>query len=99
MGEVTARHGRILISAELIDAPSGATLWKQSFDRAGTDIFALWDQIATAVVDDGLHLRLTREERVRQLIGRPTNDVEADHLFLRARPLQISHLERPPRRP
>jgi serine/threonine-protein kinase len=49
----------------------------------------MWeDEIATAIVDDGLHLRLTREER-RQLLSRPTDSTEAYDLFLRARPFQM----------
>jgi serine/threonine-protein kinase len=87
-GRVDARNGRLVITASLVDVGSGATLWQQTFDRASADIFTLWDQVATAVVDDGLHLRLTRDERL-QLLSRPTSSVEAYDAFLRARPLQM----------
>jgi Tfp pilus assembly protein PilF len=49
--------------------------------------FKLWDELATAIVDDGLHLRLTRDER-RELLSRPTDSVEAFDLFLQARRFQ-----------
>jgi serine/threonine-protein kinase len=88
-GRVDARNGRLVITASLVDVGSGSTLWQQTFDRASADIFTLWDQVATAVVDDGLHLRLTRDERLK-LLSRPTSSVEAYDAFLRARPLQMS---------
>jgi TolB-like protein len=91
-GEVAVRAGRLLISAELIDVATGASLWKNSYDRSSADIFAMWDEIATAIVDDGLHLRLTRDERL-QLLSRPTESAEAYDLFLRARPFQMSGTE------
>jgi eukaryotic-like serine/threonine-protein kinase len=91
-GAIDLRGGRLLVSAELLDVGSGASLWKTTFDRAAIDIFAMWDQVATAVVDDGLHLRLTWDERL-QLISRPTNSAEAYDLFLRARPFQMSGSE------
>ena len=91
-GEVKREAGRLLISAELIDVATGASLWKSSYDKASADIFAMWDAIASAIVDDGLHLRLTRDER-RQLLSRPTDSAEAYDLFLRARPFQMGGTE------
>jgi serine/threonine protein kinase len=91
-GEVTRRAGRLLISAELLDVATGTSLWKNSYDRSNADIFLMWDEIATAIVDDGLHLRLTREER-RQLLSRPTDSTEAYDLFLRARSFQMNTTE------
>jgi tetratricopeptide (TPR) repeat protein len=52
----------------------------------------LWDELATAIVDDGLHLRLTRDER-RELLSRPTDSVEAFDLFLQARRFQLGITE------
>jgi serine/threonine protein kinase/tetratricopeptide (TPR) repeat protein len=91
-GEVKINAGQLLVTAELIDRASGVSLWKNHFEGATVDIFKLWDEIATAVVDDGLHLRLTREER-RELLSRPTDNAEAYDLFLRARPFQMSNTE------
>ena len=84
--------GQLMVTAELIDRASGVSLWKNHFEGATANIFKLWDEIATAVVDDGLHLRLTREER-RELLSRPTDNADAFDLFLRARPFQMSNTE------
>jgi serine/threonine-protein kinase len=91
-GEVKMNAGQLLVTAELIDRASGVSLWKNHFEGATVDIFKLWDEIATAVVDDGLHLRLTREER-RELLSRPTDNAEAFDLFLRARPFSMLNTE------
>jgi eukaryotic-like serine/threonine-protein kinase len=91
-GEVKMNGGQLLVTAELFDRASGVSLWKNHFEGATVDIFKLWDEIATAVVDDGLHLRLTRDER-RELLSRPTDNAEAFDLFLRARPLSMTNTE------
>jgi len=91
-GEVKMNASQLLVTAELIDRKSGLSLWKNHFEGPRVDIFKLWDEIATAVVDDGLHLRLTRDER-RELLSRPTDDAEAFDLFLQARPFMTSNTE------
>jgi serine/threonine-protein kinase len=91
-GSVAIEAGRLIVTAELIDIATGASLWNGRYDRARADIFKLWDELATAIVDDGLHLRLTREER-RGLLSRPTDDVDAFDLFLRGRPFQMGNTE------
>ena len=91
-GGIALRDGHLLISGELIDVATGASLWKNSYDRSSADILAMWDEIATAIVDDGLHMRLTRDER-RHLLSRSTDSSEAYELFLRARPLQMANTE------
>ncbi len=91
-GKLTLDAGRLRIVAELIDVATGKSLWKKGYDRGTADIFALWDEVASAIVDEGLHLRLTRDERL-QLLSRPTDDAEAYDLFLRARPFQMAGSE------
>src|SRR5207253_2979409 len=86
-GSVVLEGGRLLVAAELIEVRSGASLWKKSYDHVAADIFKLWDELATAIVDDGLHLRLTRDER-RGMLSRPTDNVEAFDLFLQGRRFQ-----------
>jgi serine/threonine-protein kinase len=91
-GDVLAGDGHLQVTAALIDVGTGATLWKERYDRLTASIFKLWDELATAIVDDGLHLRLTRDER-RDLLGRPTDSVEGFDLFLRARRFQMGNTE------
>ena len=91
-GDIVLDNGHLLVTAELIDVVSGASLWKKSYDYLTTAIFKLWDELATAIVDDGLHLRLTREER-REMLSRPTDNVEAFDLFLQGRRFQMGTSE------
>jgi len=91
-GGVVAAGGHLLVTAELIDVATGASLWTKRYDHLAATIFKLWDELATAIVDDGLHLRLTRDER-RALLSRPTDSVEAFDLFLQGRRFQMSTTE------
>ena len=91
-GSVIANGGHLLVTAELIDVATGASLWTKRYDHLTVGFFKLWDELATAIVDDGLHLRLTRDER-RELLSRPTDSVEAFDLFLQARRFQFGITE------
>ena len=48
-GSVRRVGNRVRISAQLIDAADGIQLWSGRYDRELTDIFALQDEIATAI--------------------------------------------------
>ncbi len=49
-GSVRATQDRVRITARLIDAPSGGTLWAESFDRAMSDHFETQALVTRAVV-------------------------------------------------
>ena len=48
-GSVRRAGDRIRVTAQLIDAADGSHLWSQRFDREMTEVFALQDEIATAI--------------------------------------------------
>ena len=50
-GSVRRAGARVRISAQLVDCASETTLWSNRFDRALDDVFALQDEIATAVAE------------------------------------------------
>lgn len=56
-GSVRKSGDRVRITAQLVKARDGFHLWSQAYDRELTDIFAVQDEIAAAVVD-ALKLRL-----------------------------------------
>jgi len=61
-GSVRKSGGRVRITAQLVKAGDGYHLWSQTYDRELTDIFAVQDEIAAAVVD-ALKLRLLPADR------------------------------------
>jgi eukaryotic-like serine/threonine-protein kinase len=83
IGTVERRGSRLLISAELVDVASGVRLWGNAYERAAATLLSLQDEIANAIVDDGIRLRLSGDER-RRLVRHPTNNPEAYELYLRA---------------
>jgi TolB-like protein len=49
-GSVRRAGDRVRISAQLIDATTGAHIWAERYDRDLEDIFALQDEITEAIV-------------------------------------------------
>jgi TolB-like protein/predicted Ser/Thr protein kinase len=80
-GAVTRRAGRVRISAELVESATGARLWGDEFDRPAGDVLAVQNEIAAAILGDGMGLALSGSER-RQLARALTDDPEAYELFL-----------------
>ena len=87
-GSVARRGNQLVISAELIDARTGAQLWGERYDRPFTDLIQVQDTIA-AEIAEGLRLRLSGQEK-RTLGAHGTDNPEAYELFLKARYLMIS---------
>ena len=56
-GSVRRDGNRVRVTAELIDASSGFTLWSEKFDRELHGIFAVQDEITRSIVD-ALKLKL-----------------------------------------
>jgi serine/threonine protein kinase len=91
-GSVTTGGGHLLVTIALVDVATGGLLWTKAYEVQSVSFFKLWDELATAIVDDGLHLRLTRDER-RDLLSRPTDNVQAFDLYLQARRFQFGVTE------
>ncbi len=79
-GSVRKSGERVRITAQLVDVSDGAHIWSETYDRTITDIFAVQDDVAAAIID-ALHIHLgTNPTR-----GRPTENTAAYALFLKAR--------------
>lgn len=74
-GSVRKSGDRIRITAQLIDAHSGAHVWAERYDRSVDDIFAVQDEI-TLIVAMELQVNLLEGEQAR-LRYSTTNNVEA----------------------
>ena len=87
-GSVRRADNRIRISAQLIDAATGAHRWAERYDREVQEIFALQDEI-TAEIVSALELELTKGE-IERVRRRTTDDLEAWESY--ARGLEILNL-------
>jgi adenylate cyclase len=81
-GSVRKGGGRVRITAQLIDAATGAHLWADRFDGSLEDVFDLQDQIATSVA--GVIEPTLREAEMHRARRKPTASLDAYDLYLRA---------------
>jgi eukaryotic-like serine/threonine-protein kinase len=82
-GSVRRAGNRIRVTAQLITAADGSHLWADRYDREMTDVFAVQDEIAQAVVD-ALKEHLGASAAVRR-VQRQAADIEAYHLYVKGR--------------
>jgi len=79
---------RVRITAQLIDTRDDRHLWSDTFDRELTDIFAIQDEIANAIVDalkSELNIGLGAVK-----VEKATDNLDAYDLYLKARGLFIA---------
>ena len=81
-GSVRKGGGRVRITAQLIDAANGAHLWADRFDGALEDVFELQDNVASNVA--GIIEPALQGAEMSRSAQRPTNDLTAYDLYLRA---------------
>jgi len=81
-GSVRRTDGRVRVTAQLIDAESGAYLWSEAYDKQVQDIFAIQEQIARAIVTT-LELKL-QPQRLAEGAGRLMG-LKCHHLCLQGR--------------
>ena len=90
-GSVRRGGGRVRITAQLIDASTGAHLWADRFDGPLEDVFELQDKVASSVA--GVIEPELRAAETRRSSRRPTADLTAYDLVLRAIPHVLSRDE------
>ena len=79
-GSVRKSGDRVRVTAQLIDVSDGTHIWSETYDRTMTDIFAVQDSVASAIID-----ALQIHVGAAPTRGRPTENSEAYALFLKAR--------------
>ena len=87
-GSIRKARNRIRITAQLVDASSDEHVWAERYDRDLTDILAVQDEIAYAIVG-ALRLKLLPGEP-RAIEQRGTANAEAYNLYLMARRLYVT---------
>lgn len=84
-GRVQMPAAKVRIQINLLIAETGEQIWAERFEGAEADLFQLQDEIATAVagqIEPSLFIAETR-----RVVERPTSDLSAYELFLKAQDL------------
>ncbi len=81
-GSVRKSGNRVRITAQLIRVDNGFHLWSETFEREMTDIFAIQDDISTAIAK-ALEVQLGATTRPDH--SKPTENLEAYNVYLQAR--------------
>ncbi|WP_245445651.1 adenylate/guanylate cyclase domain-containing protein [Mesorhizobium kowhaii] len=80
-GSVRRAGSRLRITAQLIEAVTGAHLWAERYDRSPDDIFVVQDEVAQTIVTT-LVGRI-EDARLQQVLQRPTASLAAYDCLLR----------------
>jgi TolB-like protein/class 3 adenylate cyclase len=83
-GSVRKGGGRVRITAQLIEAETGTHLWADRFDGSLEDVFDLQDKVAISVA--GVIEPTLQTAEAQRSANRPTSDLTAYDLYLRALP-------------
>jgi adenylate cyclase len=82
-GSVRKVENRVRVTAQLIDATNGHHLWADRYDRELGDIFALQDELTSAIVS-ALKIKLSAAPSIVEP-GHSTNNMDAYDWFLKGR--------------
>jgi TolB-like protein/Tfp pilus assembly protein PilF len=94
-GSVQRSANRVRVSAQLIDARNDTHVWAEKYDRELADVFAIQSEIAEKIADQ-LQAKLSPKEK-SAMNERPTSDMVAYDLYLRAKELIYDSLVNPSR--
>jgi TolB-like protein len=82
-GSIRKVGNQLRVTAQLINIADGYHLWSDTYDRKLNDVFAIQDEISSAIVES-LRLKLTIQEKLR-MSGHSIDNVAAYECYLRAR--------------
>jgi TolB-like protein/Tfp pilus assembly protein PilF len=89
-GSVQRAGDRLRIAAQLIDARTDSQVWAETYDRTAADLFAIQSELAESIVAQ-LQTKLSPEQKA-DIEARPTQDLVAFELYLRAKQIVDSYL-------
>ena len=84
-GAVRRDGQQLKVSATLLDGSSGRTIWSESFERNSTDVFAVQEELAAAVIDA---IVPAARGNAQAQSAPPTRDMAAYDLYLLGRAAQ-----------
>jgi adenylate cyclase len=93
-GSVRKAGSRVRITGQLIDTANGSHLWADRFDGSLEDVFDLQDKVASSVA--GVIEPALQAAETARSAGRPTTDLSAYDLYLRASAMVLSSARQVP---
>ena len=81
-GSVRKSGNRVRVAVHLVGAADGFQLWAERYDRTMDDVFAIQDEIATAIADK---LKVTLTAGSDEALVRRASSLEAYELYLKGR--------------
>ncbi len=91
-GSVRKAGQRVRITGQLIDTATGTHLWADRFDGSLEDVFDLQDKVASSVA--GVIEPALQAAETARSAHRPTDDLTAYDLYLRAYSMVLSSTKR-----
>jgi TolB-like protein len=89
-GSVRRAGDKVRVSAQLVDTRTDGHLWADTYDRDLADVFAIQSDIAQQIADQ-LQAKLSPSEK-SSIEERPTKDITAYDLYLRAKALATTRV-------
>jgi len=89
-GSVRKAGNKVRITAQLIDAVNDRHIWSETYDRELTDIFAIQDEIANAIVAALRGSLVANQAKPSVNVQADTENMEAYEIYLKARELFIA---------
>ncbi len=90
-GSVQRQPHRLRVTTRLIDARIDSQVWAETYDRDAADLFAIQSEIAQAIVQQ-LQAKISPEQKA-EIEERPTSDLVAFELYLRAKEIIETYLD------
>ena len=89
-GSVQRAGDRLRIAAQLIDARTDSQIWAETYDRTAADLFSIQSELAESIAAQ-LQAKLSAQQKA-DIEARPTQDLVAFELYLRAKQIIDSYL-------
>ncbi|WP_031261184.1 adenylate/guanylate cyclase domain-containing protein [Mesorhizobium sp. LNHC252B00] len=84
-GGLQANGDRVRITAQLVDAATGADLWSERYDRSGEDIFAVQSDVTAKIANTlGSQVGVIRKSQLKLAQHKPPNSLTAYDTLLMA---------------
>ena len=88
-GSVRRGSDRVRITAQLVDAATGAHRWAESYDRNLDDVFAIQDEVVRTIAP--LLVAHVRKAEVERTLLKPPATWQAYHYFMRGLDLHLTY--------